>query len=41
MASSNNLDALFADGELPFGNPARTAELFAWIRELESQRGTK
>ena len=23
MASSNNLDALFADGELPFGHPGR------------------
>ena len=23
MASSNNLDALFADGELPFGHPER------------------
>ena len=23
MASGNNLDALFADGELPFGHPGR------------------
>ena len=26
MASSNNLDALFADGELPFGHPGRRFE---------------
>ena len=26
MASSNNLDALFADGDLPFGPEDRTPE---------------
>ena len=26
MVSSNNLDALFADGELPFGHPGRRAD---------------
>ena len=26
MASSNNLDALFADGELPFGHPGRRSD---------------
>ena len=41
MASSNNLDALFADGELPFGHPGRrfddTPEGFDHDRRMDQE----